>query len=115
MEKVFKLFFVPVWRWPKKDSVCLYRECSLLAPGSLGAEPSPSLLPREELWLWELRRPAGNSESDRQLFLRYICIAAYCASSSRLHFSRCPDLQYLISPGCGVLLHFFLLFRSALG
>ncbi|PVH62664.1 hypothetical protein PAHAL_3G362200 [Panicum hallii] len=59
MEKVFKLFFVPVWRWPKKDSVCLYRECSLLAPGSLGAEPSPSLLPREELWLWELRRPAG--------------------------------------------------------
>ncbi|PUZ66686.1 hypothetical protein GQ55_3G350000 [Panicum hallii var. hallii] len=58
MEKVFKLFFVPVWRWPKKDSVCLYRECSLLAPGSLGAEPSPSLLPREELWLWELRRPA---------------------------------------------------------
>ncbi|RLM98259.1 uncharacterized protein C2845_PM06G27320 [Panicum miliaceum] len=63
MEKVFKLFFVPVWRWPKKDPVYLYRERSLLAPGSLGAEPSPSLLPREELWLWELRRPAGTSTS----------------------------------------------------
>jgi hypothetical protein len=42
-EKVLKLFFVPVWRWPGKDPAYLCRECGLLAPG-----PSPPLMPRGE-------------------------------------------------------------------
>ncbi|GJN14507.1 hypothetical protein PR202_gb01346 [Eleusine coracana subsp. coracana] len=47
-EKVLKLFFVPVWRWPGKDPAYLCRECGLLAPRSLGAEPGqPPLLPRD--------------------------------------------------------------------
>ncbi|XP_062232562.1 uncharacterized protein LOC133929811 [Phragmites australis] len=50
-EKVLKLFFVPVRRWPGKDPAYLCRECGLLAPGSpLGAEPGPPpppLLPRD--------------------------------------------------------------------
>ncbi|CAD6333716.1 unnamed protein product [Miscanthus lutarioriparius] len=47
-EKVLKLFFVPVWRWPGRDPAYLCRDCGLLSPGSLGAEPGPSLLlPRE--------------------------------------------------------------------
>ena len=46
-EKALMLFFVPVWRWPGKDPAYLCRECGLLVPGSLGAEPGPSLLQRE--------------------------------------------------------------------
>ena len=44
MKKALKLFFVPVWRCPGKDPAYLCRECGLLTPGSLGAEPGPSLL-----------------------------------------------------------------------
>ena len=46
-KKALKLFSVPVSRWPGKDPAYLCREFGLLALGSLGAEPGPSLLPRE--------------------------------------------------------------------
>lgn len=51
-EKVLKLFFVPVKRWPGKDPAYLCRECGLLGPGSLGggggeAGTGPPLLPRD--------------------------------------------------------------------
>ncbi|KAL6848792.1 hypothetical protein ACP4OV_021375 [Aristida adscensionis] len=52
-ERVLKLFFVPVWRWPGKDPAYLCRECRLLAPGSLGGagEPwgqqPPPMMPRD--------------------------------------------------------------------
>ncbi|THU56375.1 hypothetical protein C4D60_Mb11t16610 [Musa balbisiana] len=34
-EKVLKLFFVPVWRWPGKDPAFYCRDCSFLSPHSL--------------------------------------------------------------------------------
>ncbi|WOL17853.1 hypothetical protein Cni_G26646 [Canna indica] len=34
-EKVLKLFFVPVWRWPGKTPAFYCRNCSFLSPHSL--------------------------------------------------------------------------------
>lgn len=34
-EKVLKLFFVPVWRWPAKDPAFHCRDCSFLFPQSI--------------------------------------------------------------------------------
>ncbi|XP_010544852.1 PREDICTED: uncharacterized protein LOC104817375 [Tarenaya hassleriana] len=40
-DKVLKLFFVPVWRWPGKDPVLYCRDCDLFLPQSLSPPPPP--------------------------------------------------------------------------
>ncbi|KAK4718708.1 hypothetical protein AABB24_031190 [Solanum stoloniferum] len=41
-EKVLKLFFVPVWRWPGKEPVMYCNDCKLFFPQSLTPPPPPS-------------------------------------------------------------------------
>ncbi|KAL5558267.1 hypothetical protein UlMin_034478 [Ulmus minor] len=38
-EKVLKLFFVPVWRWPGKDSLMYCNNCKLFFPQSYSLPP----------------------------------------------------------------------------
>ncbi|KAF8411768.1 hypothetical protein HHK36_004326 [Tetracentron sinense] len=40
-EKVLKLFFVPVWRWPGRDPLLYCTNCSLFFPPLLSAPPPP--------------------------------------------------------------------------
>ncbi|XP_057973731.1 uncharacterized protein LOC131161784 [Malania oleifera] len=39
-EKVLKLFFVPVWRWPAKDPLMYCKNCSLFFPPSHSLPPA---------------------------------------------------------------------------
>ncbi|KAK9270152.1 hypothetical protein L1049_025728 [Liquidambar formosana] len=39
-EKVLKLFFVPVWRWPGKEPLMYCNNCSLFFPPSYSLPPS---------------------------------------------------------------------------
>ncbi|PHU14625.1 hypothetical protein BC332_15832 [Capsicum chinense] len=41
-DKVLKLFFVPVWRWPGKQPVMYCNDCKLFFPQSL-TPPPPSM------------------------------------------------------------------------
>ncbi|KAL9681199.1 hypothetical protein QQ045_012980 [Rhodiola kirilowii] len=41
-EKVLKVFFVPVWRWPGKEPLMHCRDCSLFFPPSLSPPPPPT-------------------------------------------------------------------------
>ncbi|KAJ4950713.1 hypothetical protein NE237_027545 [Protea cynaroides] len=45
-EKVLKIFFVPVWRWPGKHPLMYCRNCNLFFPESFSLPPpsSPSML-----------------------------------------------------------------------
>ncbi|XP_072999754.1 uncharacterized protein [Typha latifolia] len=50
MEKVLKLFFVPVWRWPSKSPAFYCRDCNLVFPHSLppsAGEGDASYFPRD--------------------------------------------------------------------
>ncbi|CAH8254670.1 unnamed protein product [Arabidopsis lyrata] len=38
-DKVLKLFFIPVWRWPGKDPLLHCRDCDLFFPQSLSPPP----------------------------------------------------------------------------
>ncbi|MCE3051687.1 hypothetical protein HAX54_050517 [Datura stramonium] len=40
-DKVLKLFFVPVWRWPGKEPVMYCNDCKLFFPQSLTPPPRP--------------------------------------------------------------------------
>ena len=46
-DKVLKLFFVPVWRWPGKEPIMYCGNCKLLFPQSYSLPPrtDPSLPP----------------------------------------------------------------------
>lgn len=48
-EKVLKLFFVPVWRWPGKEPVMNCKDCNLFFPQSLSPPPPPPRLPEKEV------------------------------------------------------------------
>ncbi|WJX10234.1 hypothetical protein P8452_00981 [Trifolium repens] len=41
-DKVLKLFFVPVWRWPGKDNLLYCQDCKFLFPQSYSLPPPPS-------------------------------------------------------------------------
>ncbi|KAF9608396.1 hypothetical protein IFM89_028326 [Coptis chinensis] len=41
-EKVVKLFFVPVWRWPGKEPLMHCNNCSLFFPPSISPPPPSS-------------------------------------------------------------------------
>ncbi|KAK6115583.1 hypothetical protein DH2020_007852 [Rehmannia glutinosa] len=45
-EKVLKLFFVPVWRWPGKQPLMHCDNCKLFFPQSLSPPPAP---PKKEV------------------------------------------------------------------
>ncbi|CAL0315489.1 unnamed protein product [Lupinus luteus] len=40
-DKVLKLFFVPVWRWPGKDPVLYCDNCKFMFPQSYSLPPPP--------------------------------------------------------------------------
>ncbi|XP_010242814.1 PREDICTED: uncharacterized protein LOC104587062 [Nelumbo nucifera] len=40
-EKVLKMFFVPVWRWPGKEPAMYCNDCSLMFPQSFSLPPPP--------------------------------------------------------------------------
>ncbi|KAL3840015.1 hypothetical protein ACJIZ3_024606 [Penstemon smallii] len=44
-DKVLKLFFVPVWRWPGKQPLMHCDNCNLFFPQSFSAPPPPPSLP----------------------------------------------------------------------
>ncbi|XAR55564.1 hypothetical protein NMG60_11035673 [Bertholletia excelsa] len=49
-EKVLKLFFVPVWRWPGKEPLMYCKDCNFLFPPNLspplsGESPPPAAFP----------------------------------------------------------------------
>ncbi|KAI5677179.1 hypothetical protein M9H77_08129 [Catharanthus roseus] len=44
-EKVLKLFFVPVWRWPGKEPAMYCDNCSLFFPWSISPPPDQRRLP----------------------------------------------------------------------
>ncbi|XP_057504544.1 uncharacterized protein LOC130788026 [Actinidia eriantha] len=46
-EKVLKLFFVPVWRWPGNDPLMYCNNCKLFFPPEISPPPPPS--PRRRL------------------------------------------------------------------
>ncbi|KAI4307268.1 hypothetical protein L6164_030472 [Bauhinia variegata] len=41
-EKVLKLFFVPVWRWPGKEPAMYCNNCKFLFPQSYSLPPPPN-------------------------------------------------------------------------
>lgn len=41
-DKVLKLFFVPVWRWPGKEPVMFCKNCNLFFPRSYSLPPPPT-------------------------------------------------------------------------
>lgn len=41
-EKVLKLFFVPVWRWPGKEPLMYCNNCKFLFPQSYSFPPPPN-------------------------------------------------------------------------
>ncbi|CAA0840827.1 Unknown protein [Striga hermonthica] len=45
-DKVLKLFFVPVWRWPEKDPMMRCQSCNLIFPPS--PPPPPPQPPEKE-------------------------------------------------------------------
>ncbi|KAH6789101.1 zinc-ribbon domain protein [Perilla frutescens var. frutescens] len=48
-EKVLKLFFVPVWRWPGKEPLMHCKDCNLFFPQSLSPPPQKPRLPEKEV------------------------------------------------------------------
>ncbi|XP_022141520.1 uncharacterized protein LOC111011876 [Momordica charantia] len=71
-EKVLKLFFFPVWRWPGKEPLMHCNNCKLFFPQSCSPPPMSDQLPPT---------PAALSKDLR------------CRSCNRLvepHFSFCP-------------------------
>ncbi|XP_057442688.1 uncharacterized protein LOC130734340 [Lotus japonicus] len=40
-DKVLKLFFVPVWRWPGKEQLLYCQDCKFLFPQSYSLPPPP--------------------------------------------------------------------------
>lgn len=41
-DKVLKLFFVPVWRWPGKETLLYCQDCKFMFPQSHSLPPPPS-------------------------------------------------------------------------
>ncbi|XP_038988832.1 uncharacterized protein LOC113462447 [Phoenix dactylifera] len=80
-EKVLKLFFVPVWRWPGKEPTFYCRDCSFLFPRSLPSGPSSAADDGRGGFLDEgARRPS-------------VADALRCYSCDRVvepHFRFCP-------------------------
>ena len=71
-EKVLKLFFVPVWRWPAKDPAYYCRDCSFLFPQALpvdGGDDGVRALPSPTC-------PACDRVVDRQFRFCPFCGAA---------------------------------------
>eukprot|EP00252_Welwitschia_mirabilis_P015950 TRINITY_DN35368_c0_g1_i1.p1 TRINITY_DN35368_c0_g1~~TRINITY_DN35368_c0_g1_i1.p1 ORF type:complete len:109 (+),score=1.91 TRINITY_DN35368_c0_g1_i1:215-541(+) len=56
-DKVLKLFFVPVWRWPSKSPALYCDNCRLIMPqASLSAPPPGDSLVPEHLRCWSCSR-----------------------------------------------------------
>ncbi|XP_022962458.1 uncharacterized protein LOC111462885 [Cucurbita moschata] len=54
-EKVLKLFFVPVWRWPGKEPLMHCNNCKLFFPRSFSPPPISDQLPPSAALLRALR------------------------------------------------------------
>ncbi|KAL0922795.1 hypothetical protein M5K25_006813 [Dendrobium thyrsiflorum] len=83
-EKVLKLFFVPVWRWPGKQPAFYCRNCSFLFPQSL---------------------PINGNTSDNEIFGGDHSSFPSLSGNLRCHScSRPVDPQFRFCPYCGFAL-----------
>ncbi|MED6208652.1 hypothetical protein PIB30_047245 [Stylosanthes scabra] len=76
-EKVLKLFFVPVWRWPGKEPLLYCDNCRFMFPQSFSLPPPPE---------------KSTSPSPEAISNALRC--RFCDRSVEAHFRFCPFCGY---------------------